>query len=86
MNDIGNQYGRISNRLYSDYINYRIDKQTYDKRKKRIDTAYDRYERNIARLQGTRRQGRGAANYAISQGGIDSNVRYSRSAYAGSNG
>lgn len=86
MRDIGNQYGRISNRLYDDYINYRIDEDTYNSRKRRINKAFDRYERNIARLQNTRVQGRGASNTPTRLGGIDQDVQYRRPAYAGSNG
>lgn len=82
MNDIKRQYSRIYNRLYRQYLDYDISEEQFNRRRERIVKAYDRYERNIARLQGTPHQGRGAANWP----GFDNNARYSRSAYAGTNG
>lgn len=82
MRDIKQQYSRINNRLYRQYLDYKIDEDTYNSRKKTLDRTYDRYERNIARQQG-RTPMRGISNYP---GQIDHNIQYSRRAYAGSNG
>lgn len=82
MRDIKQQYSRIKNRLYRQYLDYKIDEKTYDSRQKRLDSTYDRYERNIARQQGKPAK-RGISNY---NGQIDHNIQYSQAAYAGSNG
>ncbi len=81
MSDIRKQYSRIDNKLYRRYLDYDISKEEYDSRKNRINKAYDKYERNIARQQGVS-PARGVANYS----GFDNNTKYSRAAYAGSNG
>ena len=86
MNDIGRQYSRIKDSLYRRYLDYGISEKQFNSRQKRIDRAYDRYERNIARIQGTARQGRGASNYPVSLGGTDNTIKYSRQAYAGTKG
>ena len=82
MRDIKQQYSRIKNRLYQRYIDYGISEEQYNSRQKALDRTYDRYERNIARQQGKPAK-RGISNYP---GAIDHNIKYSRSAYAGSNG
>ena len=82
MRDIKQQYSRINNRLYRQYLDYKIDEATYNSRKKRLDSAYDRYERNIARQQG-KSPIRGISNYP---GQINHTIQYSQKAYAGTNG
>lgn len=82
MRDIKQQYSRIKNRLYRQYLDYKIDEKTYDSRQKRLDSTYDRYERNIARSQG-KKAVRGISNYP---GAINHDVQYSQAAYAGTNG
>ena len=82
MRDIKQQYSRIKNRLYRQYLDYQIDENTYNSRQKALDRTYDRYERNIARQQGKPAQ-RGISNY---NGMIDHNIQYSQKAYAGSKG
>lgn len=82
MQDIKKQYSRIDNKLYRQYLDYDISEEQYRSRKKRLNSAYDRYERNIARQQGKPAK-RGISNYP---GQIDHNIQYSRKAYAGTNG
>lgn len=82
MRDIKNQYSRIDNMLYRQYLDYDIDEETYNRRKSRLNSVYDRYERRIARQQGKPAK-RGISNYP---GAIDHNIKYSKAAYAGSNG
>jgi len=52
LRDIDNQYSRIDNRLYQQYINYEIDEDTFNSRRRQIQNAYDRYQTNIVRNQG----------------------------------
>lgn len=47
LKDIDNQYSRISNRLYRQYLDYEIDEDTYKRRMQSINDAYDRYQTNI---------------------------------------
>lgn len=82
MRDIDQQYSRIKNRLYRRYLDYEISKEQYDSRMQQLNRTYDRYERNIARLQG-RKPFRGISNYP---GALDHNIQYSTKAYAGANG
>lgn len=82
MRDIKRQYSHIKNRLYQQYIDYNISAEQYWNRQNKIDRAYDRYERNIARQQGKPAK-RGISNYP---GQIDHTIQYSRKAYAGTNG
>lgn len=82
MRDIKQQYSRIDNRLYRQYLDYKISEEQYESRKKKLNSTYDRYERNIARQQGKPAR-RGISNYP---GQIDHNIQYSRKAYAGTNG
>lgn len=82
MRDIKQQYSRINNRLYRQYLDYDIDEATYNSRKNAITKAYDRYEKNIARQQGQKAV-RGISNY---HGAIDHDIQYSRKAYAGNKG
>lgn len=82
MNDIKQQYSRISNRLYRQYLDDDISETQFDSRKNKLDRVYDRYERNIARQQGLPAK-RGISNDPLK---FDDNIRYSRTAYAGSKG
>ena len=77
MRDIKQQYSRIDNRLYRQYLDYKISEEQYESRKKKLNSTYDRYERNIARQQGKPAR-RGISNYL---GQIDHNIQYSRKAY-----
>lgn len=82
MKDIKRQWSRLNNGIYRQYLDGDITKEQYNARNRKIDKAYDRYERNIARQQG-QPQRRGISNYP---GAIDHNIQYSRKAYAGTNG
>ena len=47
LRDIDQQYSRIENRLYRQYLDFEIDEDTYNKRMETIRNAYDRYQTNI---------------------------------------
>ena len=46
------QFSRIDNRLYRAYLDFEIDEDEFNKRRKQIQDAYDRYEVNMANSQG----------------------------------
>lgn len=49
LRDIDEQYSRIENRLYRQYLDFDIDEDTYKSRMNRINNAYDRYQTNYIR-------------------------------------
>jgi hypothetical protein len=51
LRQIDQQYSRIDNRLYREYINYRMDEDDFFRRRQAIRDAYDRYETNIMNTQ-----------------------------------
>ena len=59
LRDIDNQYSRIENRLYRQYLDYDIDEDTYNRRMQTIKNAYDRYQTNYVRAQGATNWRRG---------------------------
>ena len=79
MKDIKQQWSRLNNGIYRQYLDGGITKEQYEARNRRINKAYDRYERKIARQQGKPAR-RGISNYP---GVIDHNVQYSRNTYMG---
>ena len=50
LREIDQQYSRIDNRLYREYINYRMDEDDFFRRRQAIRDAYDRYQTNILNL------------------------------------
>lgn len=93
MRDIQRQWDRLWYRLYQQgYIDREMDnlkgeypggvEAEFERRRKRLNSAYDRYEGNIAKAQGSRVTGRGAAGY---YGNMDLNRQMPRSVYARKN-
>ena len=51
LKEIDDQYSRIDNRLYRQYLDYEISEEEFQNRRKAIQDAYDRYQTNILRTR-----------------------------------
>ena len=51
LSDLARQYSRIDNRLYRQYLDYEIDEETFNRRRRAIQDVWDRYETNIMNTQ-----------------------------------
>ena len=47
LHEIDDQYSRIDNRLYRRYLDFQIDEDEFENRRRVIQNAYDRYQTNI---------------------------------------
>ena len=47
LHEIDDQYSRIDNRLYRQYLDYEISEEEFQSRRRAIQNAYDRYQTNI---------------------------------------
>ena len=50
LREIDQQYSRIDNRLYRQYLDYELSEEEFQNRRRAIQNAYDRYETNIMNL------------------------------------
>lgn len=78
LRDIDEQYSRIDNRLYRQYLDYEIDEDTFNNRRRTIQNAYDRYQTNIVRQ--TQPGWQRGLNYPLDRRLLDR--RYTRNVYA----
>ena len=78
LRQIDEQYSRIDNRLYRQYLNYEISEEEFQNRRRAIQNTYDRYQTNIlnTEIPGWRRGDAYPRNFTLY------NQRIPRSVYA----